>query len=275
MSYIAFHTSERTGYISGREAAGLWLRLNDSAAAARRAAFSRTAPPGVTPWPPVTSREEGPLPERTLYGTVYRHYGHVCALLPDGPCAERLLDVDLNSAIRRATSPSEILALRIAAQCEVHLFVEPEHRSWFAGELRTATAAGVLDEARSRYPLKAAEPHGWAQVADLVDEPDGGPVVLSYSVTAWFPNKEITFRPEGPPRWATEEHVNEVWGNTPDEQKWDEAVAGLRRKANTSHLLRLTPTTLDRAEFGTTESLTWAEIANRWILHAAAEPVTR
>jgi hypothetical protein len=274
MSSIAFHTAEQTGYVSGAERAHLLVLVRDRAAALRREAF-----PSETPDRPSMLRDAVEWRHNALDGNWRtledRADLHLASsgqewriVLPSGLTRETVFNVDANSVLA-AGSPSVQLATRIHAQCEAHMFVEGEDRAWFASAIETAVRDGAFrDEGWSRYPQWRDNPNGWQAVADLARADASGPMVLSYSVCDWFPNPTIAAWPEPLPNededWDAALAADQAWGDLSASERWDRAVAGLRRKAQTAWMLRLTPDNLGSPSFGTETPLTWAEIAEAW-----------
>lgn len=271
MSYIGFHTAEATGYVSGAERAHLDGLVQDTAAAHRRRVFGEDLPDR-----PSLLRRAVNWPGETLNGGRFDQRadtyiavdpGRLRAALPAGPTGENVFDVDLNTVITHGTA-AEQLAARISGQCEVHAFVEGQDRAWFADQVDAALAAGVFRQGMSRYRQRAEDPHGWDEVAALARATDSGPIVMSYSVKEWFPNQGIAAWPESLPDPDADpdaaDAADEEWGALTAAGRWERAVAGLRRKAETAWLLRISPDNLGQAAFGTETPLTWDALAEAW-----------
>ncbi|MFI7608884.1 hypothetical protein ACIBTV_27740 [Micromonospora sp. NPDC049366] len=271
MSYIGFHTAEETGYVSGAERAHLDGLVQDTAAGHRRRVFGEDLPGR-----PSTLRRAVNWPAETLASDRFdqRTDTYIAvepfrlrAVLPSGPTGENLFDVDLNTVIAHGAE-AEQLAARISGQCEVHAFIEGKDRAWFADLVDAATALGVFRRDMSRYPQRAAYPHGWDKVAALARATDTGPIVMSYSVAEWFPNQDIAVWPESLPDPDTDpdgaDAADEAWNALTDRERWERAVTGLRRKAETAWLLRISPDNLSQAAFGRETPLTWDALAEAW-----------
>jgi hypothetical protein len=82
----------------------------------------------------------------------------------------------LNTALVMGSDAIELLA-RIHATCEVHGYVEGEHREWLAD---------IIEVGREDRVLRANQ--GWEDVMALLRKTDASPVVMSYSVCEGFPN---------------------------------------------------------------------------------------
>jgi hypothetical protein len=181
-------------------------------------------------------------------------------------------DVAANTALATRSAPIQ-LATKIHGWCEVHCWTEGPDRQWMASVIEEG-----LDERLYRWgmfyhshPLgkkKWAE-QGWKEVLELLRAGDRGPVVLSYSVTDSFPNREIAawsppatsavWRPDyySEAEWTAlsvrerqdhlAEHLDELFGELPAAQRWEYAVDGLRQKRPWA---RLGPDTLGSTHFG-------------------------
>ncbi|WP_189041021.1 hypothetical protein [Micromonospora sonchi] len=271
MSYIAFHTVEQTGYISGAERAHVDILVRDTAAQHRRNLFGHDSPER-----PSLLRKAVNWRTDILDGDDFDQWsdtaiavddGQLHAILPGGPTAERTLSIDLNTVITHGT-PAVQLAAHISAHCEVHAFIEGEDRAWFADQIDAAVQAGVLRQGMSCYRQRAGHPNGWAEVAELARSTDSGPIVMSYSVCDWFPNKDIAAWPDSLPDQDEDpdgfDAAEQSWIALTPAERWEQAVAGLRRKAETAWLLRISPDNLAAAAFGTETPLTWHDIAAAW-----------
>ncbi len=122
--------------------------------------------------------------------------------------------LNLNAAMRLG-SRSIKLAVRIHAQCEIHLWVEDKNRGWLAGLIEDALKINVC------------RPNmGWDNVISLMRKDNVGPVFMSFSVTESFPDGVLPY-----------DHENDepVGG-------WDEAVEHMREK---ERALELKPDNFD------------------------------
>lgn len=128
----------------------------------------------------------------------------------------------LNTAIVMGSRPVQ-LATRIYAQCELHCWIESRDRVWLDEIIGEGLAIGIYRQG------------AWADVRRLLLEGDDGPVVLAYSVTDSFPNRYIN--EETATRIAEED-----WYELPGEERWDIALADLRRCRPWA---RIGPDTLD------------------------------
>lgn len=85
-------------------------------------------------------------------------------------------DIILNTALVMGSDAVELLA-HIHATCEIHGYVEGEHREWLADIIEVGREDRIL------------RPHqGWEEVAALLRKADDSPVVMSYSVCEGFPD---------------------------------------------------------------------------------------
>lgn len=140
--------------------------------------------------------------------------------------------LSLNTALR-AGSDVVALASRIAAQAEIHCYVEGENRDWMRSLILEGRRVGLL-----------RADAGWEDVMSLLSKSDTGPVVLSYSVTESFPNSGVAgWCPED----ATDDLAWDGWYDLPDAQKWEMGMSGLRQSGSDG--LELSPKNL-RYPFG-------------------------
>lgn len=162
----------------------------------------------------------------------------------------------LNTALAVGNDPIR-LAARIDGQCEIHGWVDGPNRAWLAGIMREGLDRGVFRtgfwfEDGPDGPRKWSE-QGWEQVIEFLLARDDEPVVMSYSVTERFPNREAAgWEPDIPvgwmPDWADgdgynewaemsadaqgdyrRERAEELWSELPEAQQWELAMDGLRR----------------------------------------------
>lgn len=129
-------------------------------------------------------------------------------------------NLTLNTAVVAGSPAVELLA-RVHATCEIHGYVEGEHRAWLAD---------VIDDGRQDNVLRSGM--GWEAVVGLLRARDDEPVVMWYSVTNSFPDRELaveqgTWTP--PADNHDEDAAVESWGALPAGQQWDLSMAALRR----------------------------------------------
>lgn len=268
MSYIAFHTAEATGYVSGSERAHLdYCIVQDTAAAHRRRAFGEDLPERPSLLRRAVNWSAGALAsdrfDRWADTSIAVSFGHLRAVLPSGTTSENVFDINLNTVIAHGT-PAEQLAARISGQCEVHAFVEGEDRAWFADQVDAALAAGVFRLGMSHYRQRDDDPNGWDGIAALARSTSAGPIVMSYSVAERFPNQGVAAWPDSLPDPDAADAADEAWEALSAGERWERAVAGLRRKAETAWLLRIAPDNLAEAAFGTETAFTWDSLAEAW-----------
>jgi len=124
--------------------------------------------------------------------------------------------MSLNTAVVMGSDTIELLA-RLHGTCEIHGYVEGEHREWLAE---------IIDEGRETKVLRPDQ--GWEDVAALLRSRGDEPVVMSYSVCDQFPDAALAIAagtwsaPEG-----DEDH--DAWYNLTAEEQWRLAMDGLRR----------------------------------------------
>jgi len=85
----------------------------------------------------------------------------------------------LNTALVMGSDAVELLA-RIHATCEIHGYIEGEHREWLAD---------IIEVGREDRVLRPNQ--GWEDVMALLRKTDASPVVMSYSVCERFPNAYV------------------------------------------------------------------------------------
>lgn len=231
MSYTEFHTPTGTAYVSGAERAHLDMLIRDRGDGLRRVAFA------------------GHPPAELQYARTIH--------LPDA--GEAVLDINVNSILSAGDPPVVQLATRIGAQCEVHGFVDGADRAWFADLIDEAVDAGVFRAEMSCYPQRGEHPNGWRAVAGFARADAADPIVMSYSVCDSFPNPDLAVWPDDPP-----EDEPADWVGADPLLQWDWAMAGLRRKAEVSWLLQITPDNLGDACFGQVKPMTWGDVAAAW-----------
>lgn len=187
-------------------------------------------------------------------------------LLAYGGNTIRGLDLILNTALAVGSDAVKLMA-RIDGQCELHGYVEGPNRAWLASIIDQGLADGVM------RPTLRARPLGWDDVTTLLRAGTDTPVVMSYSVTDWFPNEDVAewqppvgtdLRPnwasEAPAEWAAlddtehaeyaRERVSELWGELPKGEQWQLAMAGLRARSERGALLELKPDSWAGYRFG-------------------------
>lgn len=123
------------------------------------------------------------------------------------------------------------LMTRMAAQAEIHGFLEPEDCRWAADVIDQGLALGVYRHGVGHVPT------GWLDVIALLRKTED-PVVLSYNVCDSFPNVDIAY-------WGTNLHVTEEmmekFDNLSVERQWKICMANLREMHNFSLRITRTP----------------------------------
>lgn len=181
-------------------------------------------------------------------------------------------DLALNTALATGSAPVQ-LAAKIHGWCEVHCWVEGPDRAWLASVIDEGLTQGCYRWAMSYSPYPGGKQkrveQGWGDVLALLRSSDSGPVVLSYSVTDFFPNHNIAAwsPPTMPEDWRPaffekaewealsgqlrqeyrDEHLDELFWELPAAQRWETAMAGLREQRPWA---RLGPDTLASTYFG-------------------------
>jgi hypothetical protein len=112
-------------------------------------------------------------------------------------------NITLNTAMVAGGDAVELLA-RVHATCEIHGYVEGEHRDWLAG---------IIERGRESRVLRASM--GWEQVVTMLRNREDEPVVMSYSVCDAFPN-------------ALCHDDQEAFWELEESQQWELSMAWLR-----------------------------------------------
>jgi hypothetical protein len=124
-------------------------------------------------------------------------------------------ELQLNTAILVGNDAGRLLAF-LAAQADIHGWVAEHNRGWLAD---------IIDEGRESGILRPEQ--GWEQVAALLRNGDGGPVVTSYSVTSSFPSRsEIGWAPPAGEKWS-DDALAEAWSELPAAERWAIGVTAL------------------------------------------------
>lgn len=211
MSSIAFHSPIRTVRIHGPERANAHLLCNDMLLMA------------------LGTRREIDTPA-------------LCRLvsdLTDTPNSS-LWYVALNTTIKLGPDPLRFLA-RMDAQCELHGYVEGQHRVWLAGIIEQGLQFNILRSHfdGSTYKDSDEEWWGWQKLALMLRESDQEPVVMSHSSGMGFPDP-----------WMMEDTMtDDAWYRLSHREQWDTSMAVLRA-LNTEQSLEMKPNTFARAFFG-------------------------
>jgi hypothetical protein len=148
-----------------------------------------------------------------------------------------------NTALAVGSDPIA-LAAKIHGYCEIHGFIEGEHREWFANIIDEGLDVGVyrrgLDYEKREGESKWIS-QGWEAVQALLRKRNDEPVVMSYSVCDQFPNSYVA-------EWeAPEDDPDaESWYDLPADEQWNLGLAGIRKKP----WLSISPDTLRGYYFG-------------------------
>ncbi|PZG16487.1 hypothetical protein C1I95_17600 [Micromonospora craterilacus] len=181
----------------------------------------------------------------------------------------------MNTALAAGSDPVR-LAAKLRGYGEGHAWVEGSDRAWLADIIDQGLEAGIYRRGLWRSgtpdgPRDQWTDLGWQQVIGFLRSRDDEPVVTSYSVTDGFPNRAIAdWTPPVDPQWRPDwadggganewsemtaseqdswrrDHAAEQWYDLPDGERWELAMAGLRR---TRPWARLAPDTLSEVAFG-------------------------
>lgn len=188
----------------------------------------------------------------------------------------RTANLEANTALVAGSEPVA-LAAKLGQWGEQHAWVEGPDRAWLADIIQQGLDAaifrrGIWCATQPGGPRDRWADQGWDGVLALLRAGDDQPVVTSYSVCDSFPNPGIAggdqIVDEGwMPDWAAtdngradwdemdddvktsyrREHAQELWYEQPDEQRWQQAMDGLRQERPWA---RLAPDTLTEVTFG-------------------------
>jgi len=160
--------------------------------------------------------------------------------------------ISLNTAVALG---GEVLrfAAHLAAQADIHAWVDGPDRAWCAEVIEEGLEVGILRRQLHHHPI------GWDGVVELLRTADDGPVVTSYSVEEWFPNPTVAgFRPQIPDGWRPDgwselewaeldeserddyrsSRVGELFNDLGDAEQWRFATAALRARASAGLQIR-------------------------------------
>jgi hypothetical protein len=137
----------------------------------------------------------------------------------------------LNTAIVLGSDPLRFSA-RMHGSCEIHGFVQGEHRAWLASIIDAGMASGVLRAApQTQYG-------NWPAVVAMLQTSTATPVVMSYSVTESFPNFAVTSghdfeeKPWSKMSESEQEAMRErasAFDELDDDDRWRQAFSALTR----------------------------------------------
>lgn len=283
MSSIAFHTATTAARISGREHGRFGLLLKERSwqhlLAAYGSGLAGSTLQRAVNWPGWVAedrpRQTGQWANFTARAELAHNVsGQLGVRLPNGQRAGTVLDVALNSVTAGTADDVTALAVRLYGQCEMHGWIAAEDRAWAADIIDVGRRRGVLNDHASIN----VQYEGWPGVVDLLRNVDlDEPVVMSYSVSEWFPNRLIA---EADPEFAAvaarccprgcDECADEEWEGLSDRRRWELGVAGLRHRSVESFMLRICPANLHQPSFGVDVAVTWADLAREWAAAPAA-----
>lgn len=256
MSCIRWHTRARTVELSGRERHWLTSIVQDHAqrawALSDRADLERAA------------HALAMIPETVYGGGLHRLLGEAQAGSHDArwrlfaqlrtalsgsvvnEVPVRVAGIDLRAwdlALNTTAADGDVhaqLAARIDAQNEIHCWVGEEDREWLAGIITSGRRLGV-------FRLR----EGWEDVLDLLGDTADAPgeVVMSYSVTRWFPGPfaGMSQAQEFALSADEREERTDAWDQLPAEEQWTSAMAEVKANLPT---VQITPESLTEQWYG-------------------------
>jgi len=258
MSRIYFHSPSGTAEVAGSEQHHVWKLVYDRAISLLEIRDEADTDRLLRLLPPdhhmriIKRSGDGWLPTwASFFHTAWRITGE------DFVWRGRPLDpmsISLNTALEADSDPWRLVA-RMAAQNEIHGWVDGPNRKWLADLINEALDAGLLR--RTLRPSgsfgepKAKQAQGWEGVTKLLRSRDDEAVVTFYSVTGGFPDRDIAtwdqpVMPDGwqRPGWTDAEWqqldederaeyfeetaVGDAWAALSDAERWAAGMAGLR-----------------------------------------------
>lgn len=210
MSRVYFHSPSADNELSGIERHYAAVMTHDLAIACLRSTCDRRLLERMVPSDsPIISRGKGMLEDdwwtmfsSWLQSSFSDSYFYVGDKRYDGWM------LTLNTALVAGSDAVKWLTY-LHASCEIHGYVEGPHRAWLAG---------IIEQGRKDRVLRADV--GWEGVINLLRLHDDEPVVMSYSVTAQFPNHDIA-------GWK-DACDGDDWYKLPEAEQWDRALTALR-----------------------------------------------
>lgn len=208
MTYIAFHSRDRTTKVRGSERAHMSILISDITAAIlprgfdsnndflklipkeARSRWASLLATNADEWIRIyfSSFESWPL--------VYNGEEH--------PARE----VALNTVIAMESDVMSMMA-KMTGKCETHGWIDDGDRSWFAD---------IIQKGRDNNILRPDS--GWEDVIDHARVADDSALVMSYSVTDPFPNPYVA--------GVVGEEAVEAWYEQDDDVQWNQAFWDLR-----------------------------------------------
>lgn len=233
MSSINFHSIDGEASVSGRERARAGLLCREILCATlgiHETSEEETYKEIIPPESMMFNRVAWSFPQALRAAVLYHSEVFV---LPNGEQI-RLFETALNTVIAMGNEPMKLLA-RLHAQCELHCYVEGQHRAWLADILEEGLRIGLLHEWKNHAYT------GWAGVVKLLRARDDGPVVTSFSVSGEFPNLNV-LQEAGMKVSGVNDH--EDFYELPYEEQWQHAMKALRT-LNETRKLEINPETID------------------------------
>lgn len=238
VSYLAFHAEHQdVVHVAGWEHAWLhWLPVQVALGVVPT--DSRELEPRLTSFSPLRRWLDQPsLP--TWIRTYSRGSASQAVYLDHDGTPLDTWHLALNTALVMGSDPIA-LATRLAAQSEIHCYVEGPNRAWLAGLIETGRASGVLRAGA-----------GWEATVEMLRARDDEPVVCSYSVSDSFPNASIAgWAPEPDDGGDIDDEAWDGWYDLAHDEQWRLSLARLRASSGG---LELSPDAL-RAPFGARRS---------------------
>lgn len=257
MSGVYFHTPSGTEQVSGAERA----RMGSLPFEIGRGILIDTLRWAENPEAHLNPNHERVSDQNGWAPTVLAHrldyiigglrYDQSHALVHDGETVAHG-DVVINTAIAVGSDPIR-LAVRIDGQCEIHGFIEGEDRAWVADLIVEACGQGVF---RQGFSIRHRDVGGWNAVVDLLRSRADEPVVMSYSVTAGWPNRKCStwIAPnagrewgDDPDGWRAADEDDAAWDALGESEQWRTCMDWLRASPQ---LLRLDPNNWGDYRFG-------------------------
>lgn len=224
MSYILFADEQTEARISGRERAYLGQIVMNFPFTFMHPGWDTRCErlmPGMT-------RDADPARWERQFRTCWATFSSVFRDASGGPINP--MEVSMNT-IGALGSDEMRVAAWIHGQCEVHGWVEGNARAWLAARIERGMAIGIFRADPVNF-------YGWRHLVGMLRASTTLPVVMSYSVTNYFPAP-----PEG-----LSDGERDQWYAMAEDDKWKDGLHRLR--VGEGNVGELVPALLAQRRYG-------------------------